>query len=764
MTTAAGTEATGGFTLLGYADRFSVSPGQQLNVMISSEHASYRADVVRLGVADSAALIFPGAGTYRGRTQSTHSGSYVRAPLPASRQWQRGITAQACVFATLPTAGHRQAVLSCWSDHERAGWAMLIDGSGHLLVHFGDGAGREVELRGRHPLRACAWYFIAFSFDGRSGRLRLWQQELARWDRALAPDVVEAQFSPDAIGSNLAPLLIGAGRELTDEAGRTFGVDLLWGKVEDPSLFARPLSDTELNRLRETRSPAEVADSALVAAWDFGIDISSRRVVDVSPNGLHGVTINMPTRGVTGSQWKAQAQHFVEDPSGYRAIYFHPDDLDDARWSPDFELEVPLTTSSGAYGVVLSADDVRYCIPFFVTPAGSDGRERVAFLAPTYTYLAYANDHMWQRTDIAAGVLWPTERSDRPDPADVHLAQHRELGLSLYDQHADGSGCCYASRMRPLLNVRDDYRYWQTDAPRHFAADLLLLCWLERRGFRHDVVTDEDLHQQGVGLLAPYDVVVTGSHPEYWTAPMIEALREYQYGGGNLMYLGGNGFYWVTSVDAERPHVIEVRRGNAGSRNWSSPPGESYHSTTGEFGGLWRHRGVPPQTLVGVGLTAVGCIGASGYARQPDSFDPRVSFIFEGVGQHDVIGDFGRVLGGAAGDEIDRMDVALGSPPSTLLLASSFGHNESYQLCIEEMTQTAPGHDGTTNPLVRADMVYIPGDNGGAVFSVGSINWVGSLGFNGDDNNVSRITENVLRHFACLDNDRMSAHNDSVWT
>jgi N,N-dimethylformamidase len=153
-------------------------------------------------------------------------------------------------------------------------------------------------------------------------------------------------------------------------------------------------------------------------------------------------------------------------------------------------------------------------------------------------------------------------------------------------------------------------------------------------------------------------------------------------------------------------------------------------------------------------------MGASGYKRQPGSFQPSAAFIFDGVGAKEVIGDFGRVLGGAAGDEMDRMDPLLGSPPSTLLLASSFDHNTSYQLCIEEMNQTVPGHDGTTNPLVRADMVYVPRESGGAVFSVGSINWVGSLDFNGDDNNVSRVTENVLRRFSCLDNDRMSSHND----
>jgi N,N-dimethylformamidase len=29
------------------------------------------------------------------------------------------------------------------------------------------------------------------------------------------------------------------------------------------------------------------------------------------------------------------------------------------------------------------------------------------------------------------------------------------------------------------------------------------------------VITEEDLHREGLKLLAPYRVVLTGSHPEY---------------------------------------------------------------------------------------------------------------------------------------------------------------------------------------------------------------------------------------------------------
>jgi N,N-dimethylformamidase len=220
---------------------------------------------------------------------------------------------------------------------------------------------------------------------------------------------------------------------------------------------------------------------------------------------------------------------------------------------------------------------------------------------------------------------------------------------------------------------------------------------------------------------------------------MLDALHSYVESGGKLMYLGGNGFYWVTSVAPERPHVIEVRRGAAGTRTWSSEPGELYHSTTGEIGGLWRHRGRPPNLLVGVGFSAMGD-GGSGYLRLEGSFREEVSFVFRGLGEDEVIGDFG-----AAGDEVDRLDADLGSPPDAVLLASATSLNQSYQTASED--QVVEARDEAKNPGRRADMVYHQRASGGAVFSVGSITWFVSIGFNHDQNNVARVTENVLRHF-----------------
>ena len=42
---------------------------------------------------------------------------------------------------------------------------------------------------------------------------------------------------------------------------------------------------------------------------------------------------------------------------------------------------------------------------------------------------------------------------------------------------------------------------------------------------------------------------------------------------------------------------------------------------------------------------------------------------------------------------------------------------------------------------------FFEGPNGGAVFSVGSISWCGSLSANSYDNDVSQITQNVLERF-----------------
>jgi N,N-dimethylformamidase len=205
----------------------------------------------------------------------------------------------------------------------------------------------------------------------------------------------------------------------------------------------------------------------------------------------------------------------------------------------------------------------------------------------------------------------------------------------------------------------------------------------------------------------------------------------------------------VTAVSLADPAaaLAEARRGH-GTRSWTAAPGELHLSLTGEAGGLWRDRGRAPQRHVGVGFAAMGFDHGRPYRRTPQSHDPRASFIFEGV-EDELIGDFpGRVSGyGAAGFEIDRADVALGTPPHALIVATASGFSNGYQNAVEEAQGMQPTYGGQTCPNVRADMVFYETPNHGAVFSTGSVAWCGALSHQGFDNSVSRVMENVVRAF-----------------
>jgi N,N-dimethylformamidase len=730
--------------LLGYADRFSVAPGESIQFMVSCEAPSYRAQLVRLIHGDTNPA-GPGYreeplpssidGTLRGRRQPIAAGSYVRVPLQTRLDLSAGLTVQAWVWPTTPDKPGGQGLLSGPSA-----FALGLDDDGRLQLELG---GESDVVRVTHPagLTRSRWAFVAASYDPSSGSVRLYHASAEPYSGAEV-----AIHEQRVVRGELVPpgeLLMAARGIVTGQVSGAYN-----GKLDRPRLFGRPLGTAELEDLRRG---ATALPQGLVAAWDLSAGIPSSNVRDTSPNGLHGHTVNLPTRGVTDHTWSGHQARWSDAPDQYAAIHFHDDDLEDAGWQPDFAFSVPETLRSGVYAVRLEADregEEEY-IPFYVRPPRGVATAPVAFLAPTLTYMAYANERLyWNEGYMEKRPLLTPLETEPPD-LDRYLAEHRELGLSLYDVHSDGSGCCYSSRLRPILNMRPKYRAWRLqDAPRHFAADLYLVAWLEERGFAYDVVTDEDLDREGSALLDRYQAVLTGSHPEYYTEAMHTGIQQYLEAGGRLMYLGGNGFYWVTSVDPEHPHVVELRRGISGTRAWESLPGEWYHSTTGELGGLWRLRGWAPQRLVGVGFAAQGWGGAAGYRRLAASHDPRAAFIFDGIADDEVIGDFGLVLGGAAGDEIDRFDARLGSPSGALLLATSAGqHSDYYQVTSEDVPVTVPGQGGTESPKVRADMVFFPTPSGGAVFSVGSINWLGSLGWNGYANNVSRITENVLRRY-----------------
>ena len=741
--------------ILGYTDRLSVTPGGRVQVMVSCEAERYRADVMRFDRAFTTPepdrdTIIPSviAATYPGRVQPIALGSYVQVPGTSAVRYDRGLAVQAWICPTLLDRRGPQEIVADLDERSGAGYTVGIDMRGQLRLRVGDGNGRQCELTSGESLRAWCWYAVSASYDAATGDARLIWRLLQRGWLPEEQGEVHRTLTAFALPQLDLPILIGAGWREEIGGGRLAPRGCFTGKIDRPRLWGRPLRPDESLALFAGADPLALPDG-LIAAWDFSQGINATSIRDRSANGLDGQTVNSPTRGVTGANWNGRDVSFLTVPHQYGAIHFHGDDLDDAGWIPDLTYEVPADLRSGVYAVRLMTERTVEYVPLYVRrPVGAPSAP-VLYLAPTNTYLAYGNERLFHR--IETGADWIAKTTDLTvsvTDRERFLASRPDLGSSVYDEHPDGSGVCYSSRLRPVITMRPQFLNWLTGKPRHFSADLYLIEWLERKGVAYDVATDEDLHCDGADLLRPYRVVVTGSHPEYWTTAMLDALETYLHDGGRLMYLGGNGFYWVTGMDAARPHLIEVRRGVAGTRSWTSRPGESYLSLTGEPGGLWRFRGRGPNTVVGVGFASEGWGGAAGYHRLPDSHDPRAAFVFAGIEENEVIGNFGLILGGAAGDEIDRYDLANGTPPETLRLATSEGqHSDYYQLVVEDTLDTLPGRGGTEEPRVRADMTLLQAPNGGAVFSVGSITWSASLPVNDFDNNVSRITENVLRAF-----------------
>ena len=482
-------------------------------------------------------------------------------------------------------------------------------------------------------------------------------------------------------------------------------------------------------------APQAWQEDTLIGCWSFEEKMSSQLVVDTSDQAHHGQLLQTPVRAARGPSWSGQFFQAEQAPEQYNAIHFHADDLTDAGWEDVIAWQIPENLPSGQYALRVdytNESGTTSCdhVPFFVR--ASRPAHPVVYLAPTASYLAYAN----QRVLFGDGIFGDPRLRHAND---AFLYAHKEVGYSMYEHHRDGSGVHFSSRHRPVLNMKPQTGTWA------FNADTHLTDWLHETGQGFDVLTDEDLHRDGVAALAGYQVIVTGSHPEYYSTEMLDAVEQFVKDGGRLMYMGGNGFYWRVAFSPDDSGIMEVRRAEDGTRAWISPTGEYYHQFSGEYGGLWRRLGRPPNVLTGVGFAAQGFDGGTYFRVGPGALDERVAFAMEGV-EDEVLGDFGNQGGGAAGEEIDRWDAKLGSPAHAVILASSENHRPGMLRVKEEYHMMEP--PDPKDPNVRADVVFFETPGGGAVFSTGSISWAGSLAHNNYHNNIARLTGNVLKRFS----------------
>ena len=663
-------------------------------------------------------------------------GSYGVASLDGLPGGGR-VALQAWVMPTLPDRPARIATLCARTAAASADSASIealrVDLSGGCAVASTRAGGEEIQVVvDEQPLTRNRWYLLDVELDLDAGTLS------AAITTAVSDspgrDAVEGNRLSELPASKLAAELAGTAHE--DVSRHCSGV---MASVTAPA-DAGALVPTELwlaagpggERFDGRLARPALRTGKATVSWDLSSDMAGRTVPADDPACGPMVLHQLPTRGITGPVWDGSAHRWADAPSHYDAVHFHRDDLYDAGWATTVEATLPDDLPSGIYAFRVRSDAGEDRVPFFVRPAVGARTADVALLMPTATYMAYANHRMlFEGADFI-----PTKTRLRPEHA--YIRDHPELGRSHYEKHPDGSGVMFSSRRRPVLNLRPGADGW------NFTPDTDINAFLEHLEVGHDIVTDEDLHADGIDAIAPYRVLVTGSHPEYWSTAMLDALGDWQRNGGRLMYLGGNGFYWRVAFSDEWPGAMELRRAEDGVRNWQTGPGESYHAWGGEYGGMWRRQGRAPNEICGIGFAAQGFEKATYFDRDPGVDSSRAAWILDGVpGQR--IGTSG-LGGGAAGQELDRYDVRLGSPRHAVVLASAttFG---------PDMLRTKEEFEGsvdfpTPDPMVRADMVFYETPNGGAVFSVGSISWFGALARDGYDNDIARITANVVRRFA----------------
>lgn len=728
--------------IVGYTNKLTAEPGESIDVMVSSFGAkSYHADFRQIIQGDTN----PDGPGYKDKLIDMDLGgardAITKPFLPGSCVLIPGLDALgliddftlAAVVKPSLLDGRKRSIIALPGIAE-----IGINENGQLMGT----AGGQV-LTSATPLSTEHWHIVSLSYSKTGQVLTLAMSQ----DRDAASEPPRAEIVSTRVDS-----ASGHAKECVIAATR--GPDgaltgFLDGRVDRPALFDAVISPDALRNLlgefallRRQRS--------LLGAWDFSRKMTTQTICDISPYQLHGQIYNAPTRAMTGWLWKGQELDWKLRPDLYSAIHFHATDLYDAGWDVDFSLSIPQDLKSGVYSVRLvpdgDEDSAYYCVFAVRPPRNTPSGNKVAFLFPTCSYMAYANHRLGMDvpgTEIGMG------RAVELDRHHMFLQENPGIGFSVYETHDDEMGVFHSSRLRPIVDLQPKVKsflggfgsnIWQ------FNADTHILGWLDAIDQDYDVITDEDMHEDGLRLLQRYNVILTGTHPEYYTRNMVEALQGFTDRGGRLMYLGGNGFYWVVSFNEDMPGIMECRRSEAGIRPWEPGHGQFYHGFTGEYGGLWRRNDHPPNHLCGVGMTSQGFDVSEPYVLSPEAANPRAAFILEGI-EGPEIGAFGLAGGGAAGLEVDRADTVQGTPGHALVLASSTRHTDIYLMTPEDLLDPTPDWSGTQADIIRADLTFFETVGGGAVFSTGSIAWAGAMAWNGYDNEIAKMTANVLRRF-----------------
>ncbi|MER5768187.1 N,N-dimethylformamidase beta subunit family domain-containing protein [Streptomyces sp. NPDC001985] len=394
-----------------------------------------------------------------------------------------------------------------------------------------------------------------------------------------------------------------------------------------------------------------------------------------------------------------------EWPPGIYLAHLVPGDAESAR-------SVPLLDASGIEG---------FSREFFVVRPREPGRRgRILYKKSTFTRHAYNQSNSQELTRGCNLYENPVyQEGGDGEPRGHRLSLHRPGGVI-------------------------DLAYW--DAP--------FIAWLERCGYAVEYCTDLDLHEDPE-LLAPYDLLLSVGHDEYWSEEMRAHVAAHVDGGGNVAFFSANTCWWrVHPVDGNTAFVSDTdhRVGEeyphlpATDLWWPAPPdgvGVPEDSLTGmsfRNGGMW------PGDWPGDRPRAGYTVQHAGH------------WVFEGTGlrdgsdggKPDALGAGTALIGyecdGASfaydGEGVARAVRADGSPSPFLILGIYVLDpvNESFHDLRWGHWNCPEREPDATGPRAATMGVHTAG---GTVFSAGTTDWPVVCGRELDAG-VVRVTRNVL--------------------
>lgn len=530
-----------------YSERWSVRPGESLDVRVSSETGGeVKIDIVRHGASVARATVIAEVGAFAIHAREIHRGSFVFVKKPVRLS---GAFSFEVWFRPLAAAG--RAGLMC-----HPACTLWLDGAEPAFVvrtRSGEATGKAL------PVTLKEWHHAVVAYDGRGATLYVDGVRHA------------AQAIAGKPRSTRGPQRIGA---LDDGAGVTTAV--FTGDLHGPAIYSRSLSHQEISGRHGTKASRPADDC--VGHWAFDA-IGGPPFRDTTRSRRHAQGVNFPIRMIPGPRRTEDSDWCGYDPTrdkdfGY-AVRCMPDAIADCRWPVTATWRAPAELPSGQYAArVTAADGQSRFVHFIVRPRAArptvHGRKtspRVACLSTTSTRCAYN----FQPFGSAS------------------------LDYGAYQRHPS----------YPVLGQLMSWRRpssgepWETTTVNF---ELPFYAWLCAMKIPHDVFAEWDI-EADPSTLDGYGVVAWAGHSEYWTAAQYETLRRFRDRGGHLLAMSGNTAFWRVSLDLTQG-MMEVRK-----HDRRAIPGVScdtahnaaHHHQLDLMPGTYMHASGFPQATLGLG-------------------------------------------------------------------------------------------------------------------------------------------------------------------